>query len=185
MKRLTREQIKIIAAIFIGITALICFLVFIYVPQSKKLRSLKDNLTFTESQIAEINKIMQGKELSEMVEDLNRQFIANISYLPESQEDVIASLSNKARSLKVEIKSISPQVKRPLSEKVSGYNIEELPISMTLSCSFRDLGRYLNVLRNDFPVLVRVGQIQIEGRGKDRSVLDVRLEILAYLSKAK
>lgn len=185
MNKLTKEQIKIIAAILIGMIALICFWVFIYGPQSARLRFLKNDLVFTESQISEINKIMQGKELSTAVEELNKQLIQAIGYLPANQEDIIASLSDKARSLGVEIKSISPQKKILLEDRVSGYVIEELPISMSLLCEFRALGKYLNALRNDSPYLVRIKQLQIKGEGEGKPMLSISLEILAYLSKPK
>lgn len=185
MKKISRRQIKIIAAGLIVLVSFICFWVFIYSPQGKKLDSIKKELTFTESQIAEINKITQGKELSMAVEKLNNQLISISDFLPFNQEEVISNLSNKAREFKIEINSIVPQKKSLLEDKVKGYIIEQLPISMNMLCELRDLGRYLGALRDDFPYSVRVKNLEIKGQGEGKPVLDISLEIIAYLSKSR
>jgi len=185
MKKLTKEQIKIIIGGIIAIASLICFIIFIYGPQSKQLKSIKRDLSFTASQIEEINKIMQGKELTEVVQDLNNQLIKVSSSLPLNQEDIVSNLSSEARILKIEIKSINPQEKRLLEDKVIGYDIEELPISISMLCEYRALGNFLDILRDRFPSLVRLKQVTIKSEGEGKPNLDVKLDILAYLSKPK
>lgn len=183
MKTISKEQLKILAAGLIIIVAFFCFWAFIYTPQSKKLNSIKSELTLIESQIAEINKITQGQDISLAVKELNSQLISTASNLAASQEEVISNLSNKARLLKIGIKSIVPQEKLLLENKVAGYIIEELSISMSLQCEFRDLGRYLDLLRNNFPYLTRVKSLEVKGEGEGKPILGIALEIVSYLSK--
>ncbi|MFC1708654.1 type 4a pilus biogenesis protein PilO [Candidatus Omnitrophota bacterium] len=183
-KKITRRQTKLIVACFIVVAALICFWIFVYGPQSEKLRSVKKDLAFIESQITQIDSIIQGRELSGVVIDLNSQLISLVSFLPANQEEIISNLSNRARKFDIEIKSINPQVKVLLEEEVSGYDIQELPILVNLQCGFKNLGEFLNALRINFPVLVRVKSLNIKGQGEGKPILDINLEILAYLSKA-
>lgn len=185
MKKITRKQIKLIAACFIVLVALICFWVFVYGPQGARLRSVKKDLDFTESQIKEINSIMLGREISEAVKDLNSRLISVVSSLPANQEDIISNLSEMSRKLNIEIKSINPKQKALLEERVSGYSIEELLISVNLLCGFKNFGEFLRILRNDFPALIKVKKFTINGQGEGKPTLDINLEILAYLSKVK
>ena len=185
MQKITKRQIKLFAACFITVAAFLCFWVFGYGPQGENLGAAKQELSFAEGQIAQIKNIMQGKEPSGAVRDLNGQLISLISYFPENQEDIISSLSNRSRKFNIEIKSINPHKKVILEEKVSGYEIQEVPISMSLQCGFKNLGEFLNDLRTNFPALVRVKSLNLRGRGEGQPTLDINLELLAYLSKTK
>ncbi|MFH1622003.1 MAG: type 4a pilus biogenesis protein PilO [Candidatus Omnitrophota bacterium] len=185
MKKLTQKQVKIIIASTIVVLSLFCFIIFIYAPQNKQLRSIKKELSFIESQIEEINKIMQGKELTVAAEELNSQLMEISSSLPANQKEVVSNLSSEAKALQIEIKSINPQEKRLLEDKVTDYHVEELPIAISMRCEYRALGEFLEILRDSFPFLVRVKKITIKREEEGRPNLDVSLNILAYLSKSE
>ena len=185
MKNLTREQIKIIyysliIAVFLG-----AFWFFVYGPQNKKLSSMKEELAYIESQIAEIKEITKGRELTEIVGDFNDQLAKSASFLILKDKEIIYNLSQEARKLNIEVSSIMPSNKQLLEDKVTGIDIEELPISMKLVCEFRDLGMYLEILRNNFPVLAVVKRLDIRGQGEKEPILDVDLQISAYLTKGR
>jgi len=183
MKKLTKEQIKIIYISAVVLVFLIIFWIFVYRPQTRELTSIKQELIQAEAQIAEINRLIGDKELTQAAKELNMDFNKIASQLPSGEEDVIDVLSDKARSLSIEVKNITPSGRQVLEDKIAGYNIEELSVSMKIVCEYKVLGEYLNNLRNNLPVLVRVRQINIKGKGEGRPNLEVALEISAYLSK--
>jgi Tfp pilus assembly protein PilO len=183
MINLTREQLKIIKIGIVVLVFLLGFWFFVYIPQSKKLTSIKRQLSYIESQISEINKLIENKELTEAVKKLKLELDKNISQLPSGEEDIIDVLSQKAKDLNIEVKDIIPSSSRILEDEVSGYKIEELSISMKFSCEYKVLGEYLDILKDNFPVLVRINSIDVKGRGEGKPVLDVSLQISTYLSK--
>lgn len=182
MKRLTKEQKKIILISGIAFTAIVIFWIFIYGPQSRKLSAIRKELQYTESQIRNINYLIQGKELSEAVKDLAEQLNRKANLILVSEEDLIHNLSEEARELNIKVKNIKPSGKQS-THQVAGYNIEESFISMNLSCEFRELGEYLNILRDNFPMLTKIRKLSINGKGEGRANLDVSLHISAYLAK--
>ena len=185
MRKLSREQEKIIYIAGVVIVFLILFFIFVYSPQERKLSDIKKKLNYAESEIAEINRITQGKPLELAVSDLNLQLKNLTGRLPFRSEDVVKNLSDAAREFKVEVKNIAFAAEQKSSGKIPGYTVKELPISMKLSCEYRNIGEYLHKLRTDFPILVRVKQLLIEGSGEGSPQLDVSLQISAYLLESQ
>lgn len=183
MKELTKEQKKIIYIALIVVSFLFLFRIFVYAPQQRKLAFIKKQLKDAEAQIAEIDRLTAGKELSTAMQDLSAQLQKASSRLLVKDEDVINGLSGRAKKLKIEIKNLDPDDKITLPNRVPGYDAQELPISMNLSCDFKTLGEYLDILRNDLPVLIRIKQLDITGSGEGRANLNITLKISAYLLK--
>ena len=183
MKKLSKEQEKIIYITGIAVVFLALFIVFVYSPQKRRLSDIKKKLDYTESEIAEINRITQGKPLEQAVSDMKLRLKDLTARLPFRVEDVVKNLSDAAREYKVEIKNIAFDAEQKFPAKIPGHNIKELPISMKLSCEYRNIGEYLHKLRADFPILVRVRELAIEGRGEGVPQLEVSLGISAYLSE--
>lgn len=183
MKKLSRKQQKIIGIAIAVIAFIFLFWFFVYVPQSRQLSSKKSKLKEVESQIAQINQIIQGRDLTIVVADLNQQLKKATDKLPFRQEVVINYLSENARNLKIEVKNINLSEKNVQESQIAGYKIEELPVTMNLSCDFRSLGEYLNILRDNQFLLTRVRQLDIEGSGEGKARLNIGLQISIYLAK--
>jgi PAS domain S-box-containing protein len=98
-------------------------------------------------------------------------------------EDVVNNLSAQAKKLRINIKSLDPDDKISLPNRARGYDVQELPISLNLVCDFKTLGEYLDTLRNEFPALIRVKQLNISSDAEVMGGLDVTLKISAYLLK--
>lgn len=185
IKDLSREQKKIIYISAVGLVFLFSFWVFVYGPQSRKFAAIKKELNQAENQIKEIMNIAGGRDLPQAARDLKTDLIKISAKLPSKQEVVISNLSESAKRLNLEVKNIIPANKQPLADTISGYTIEEFPISLNLVGDYQALGEYLNILRNSSPVLIRVRQLEIKGKGEGRSDLDIALQIYAYMSKEK
>ncbi len=183
MKKLTPEQKKIIyltAGVFIFLFIL---LFFIYLPSKRQVSSIKKQLSLAREEIAQINKLVGEKELAQVIKDLKTQADSLRSRLPFRDETIIANLTQKARSLNLEIKNIAISDRQPLEQKVSGTALEKLFLSLDLSGEYKALGEYLNCLRNDFPAAVTVDKLKISSGGEGKSILEINLGLWAYLAK--
>jgi len=185
MLELTKAQKKIIGTSIVVLFFLIFIGVFIYLPQSKKVASIKDELVSAEAQIAEIISITEGKDLAEAVKGFRINLNDLKKQLPARDEAVIDALTTTARDLNIEVQNISFSGKQPSERQVAGLEIEEMPISMHLVCEYRNLGQYLNLLRSDFPILIRVQKLDISGQEGAPNLADISLEVKAYLSRVK
>jgi len=185
IRKLTKEQIKIIYVGAIAFIILALLSLFFYAPQARRFAAIKREIAECETQISDIENLIQGRELSEVAHELNLQFQkqSRLILSEEKDEQVINDLSEQARRLNIEVKDIKPSAKQTLKHQIAGYNLLELPISMRLVSESRDLGEYLHKLRTDFPVLVKFRRININSKCEGCYRLDIDLEISAYLSK--
>ena len=183
MKNLSKEQKKIIYLAVILIGFLLLFLVFIYAPQSRRVKEIKNKLFFAENQITEINKITQGQDLAAAVGKLNQKLVRLVRRMPERQEVAMKFLTENARRLGIEVKNIVLLDKQIAANKAPGYIIGEVPIAMTLTADYKAIGEYLIALDEDESLLTRVRELDIKGDGEGQPKLDVSLQISAYLSE--
>lgn len=183
MKKLNKEQEKIIYISAVVSASLFLFWAFIYLPQARRLREIKNKLNDTENQILKITSIVPQGDIQAVVINLNRQFQLAIAKLPAHEETVIQYLSDAAKKIKIEVKDIVFSDKQALKSKIPGYAVEEMVVSMNLTCDFRSLGEYLDALRNNPLILTRVRQLDINGNGEGNSNLSINLQISAYLSR--
>ena len=185
IKKLTREQIKIIYISAVALLIFFLFWILLYAPQTRKFASIKKEISVAESQIKDIEALIQGRELTEVARELSIEFnkLSGMILSEEKDEEVIDNLSRDARKFNIEVRDIRPSSRQPFKYQVAGLNLVELPICMNLVCESRDLGSYLSDLRHDFPVLLKFRRIEIRSDGEGSHRLDVDLEISAYLSK--
>lgn len=184
MKKLSREQKKIIYVALVVLAFFILFWVIIYLPQSRRLIDIKNRLIGTEGEISQINKIAEGKPMQEAIVELNLKLSRVVAMLPSKEEDIIKVLSEEAKKLKIDIPVMDPEdAAESLAVQIPGLRIKELAISMKLVCEYKALGQYLEILRNKLPFLVKVRQLTINGVGEGNLNLNVDLKISAYLSE--
>jgi len=185
LKKLTKEQIKIIYISGVALGLLLLFWVLLYAPQARKFSTIKHEISVAESQIKDIEALIQGRELTEVARELSVEFnkLSGMILSEEKDEEVIGNLSQDARKFNIEVRDIKPAPRVLLKYQVAGLNLIELPISMSLVSESRSLGKYLRDLRNDFPVLLRFRRIEIRSDCEGCHRLNVDLDISAYLSK--
>lgn len=183
MKKLTKEQKKLIYIASIAALLLLIFWIFIYLPQARRLSLIKKRLMDVEKEIEQVDRITGGRELKEVMQGFNSRLNEIFSKMPPRFDDVVDDLSEEARKLGIEVKDINFLSKKVLKDKVPGYELEELPMVMNLVCEYNALGDYLNLLRTRFPVVVKIGQLDIKGAGAGNPKLDAALRISAYLAR--
>jgi type II secretory pathway component PulM len=181
MKELTKEQKKIISIAAIVLVFIVLFWSFVYLPQSRKLGAIKEELRNADAQIAEINRLTQGRDLTEVVTQLNKQLDKTDDILPAHEDTIVNFLSQSARSLGIDVKNMNVSERKVTDVYVAGRRVEELPVSMNIASDFKSIGEYLNILRDSSLVLVRVREIDIKGNGLGHPELNASLQITAYL----
>ncbi|MBP7088441.1 MAG: type 4a pilus biogenesis protein PilO [Candidatus Omnitrophica bacterium] len=181
--RLTKEQKKIIYLTIIIAFAIFLFWFFIYLPRSREFSTIKNNLKTAEENINDIIGITEGKELVDIAHDLGVELNYLKRKLPSQDEAVIKNLSQEAQKYRVEIKRIDVSKEDETIYQQGSISIRQITVSMALSGEYRDIGRYLEALKGDFPILTKVNKVDIEGSGEGKPKLNVLLEISAYLSK--
>ena len=185
LKKLTQEQIKIIYISAVALLVFFLFWVLLYAPQARKFSSIKKEISDAESQIKDIEALIQGRELTEVAQELNIEFnkLSGMILSEEKDEEVIDNLSQDAKKFNIEVRDIRPASRVLFKYQVAGLNLVELPISMSLISESRDLGSYLRDLRDDFPVLLKFRRIEIRSDCEGCYRLNADLDISAYLSK--
>jgi len=183
MLEVTKTQKKIIIISLGGLLLFLLVWFLIYSPQNKMVNAIENKLASTEANIAEIISITEGRDLAKTVKDLRMKLNNLRKQLPSRDEMVIEALTIAARDLSIKVMNISFSDRKPSERKVTGLKIEKVPISMRLVCEYRNLGQFLNLLRTDFPILIRVEKIDISGQEGKPGSSEVVLEVMAYLSR--
>lgn len=183
MRKITKEQKKIIY-----IALILSFFEFslwglIIMPQKKKLTMLQKKLSDTEAQIAEVEQITQGRNMSEVVTGLNKELSDALGKLPSRQEIVIGYLTDNARNLGIIIRNFSLSDKQVIANEVAGYMVTEMPITINLTGEYQAIAEYLNALRDDTALLIRIENIDIKSKGGENVYLDASLQVNAYFTK--
>ncbi len=185
MLEITKTQKKIIIFSLGGLFLFGFAWFFIYFPQSKRVKTIERKLSSTEADIAEIISITKNRDLGDAVRDFRIE-LSNLSkQLPRRDDVIIAALTKAARDLNVKINNISFSTRRLSEKQVPGLKIEEIPITMRLVCEFRSLGQFLTLLRSNFPILIKVEKLDIQGQEGKPNLSEITLEVVAYLSKEK
>mgnify|MGYP001591376263 CR=1 FL=1 len=179
----TKEQKKILSVFAVSAAFLFFFWVFIYNPQSRKFKAVKSALASVESQIAYIMNLTAGREMSQAVRELQDDLKSISGKLPVSEQNILDDLMAGAKKFKIEVKSLAPASRHQEQENIPSYDVDELPFTMNISCDFKALGEYLNLLRSNFPILIRIKQIDIRFSGEGHGNLDVTLQLSSYLSR--
>jgi hypothetical protein len=184
MKNLTKEQKKIYLIAIVAFVLLFIFWVFIALPQGRRLSFIKVRLRDTEDRIKQITGNATQEELARKIEKANAQFAKIAKRFPLNSEGVINSLSEQAKAYRIIVKNINLSPRTPLQQDAISSQIEEMVISMNLSCEYMALGKYLDALRDNFPFAIRIKSLVIRGGGEGQFNLDVELGLAIYLTRS-
>lgn len=182
-RQLTKEQKKIYIILSFFLVFFLLIIVFIFIPNKKRLQKIDVQVKNKEQEINNIVNLTKGKELSKAVQDLTSELDRIDDNVPLKREEIINILSQTAKDLKIDVKNINFSEKKVLDISVPGYQIEELPISIQLFCEYKSLADYLGIIRNDLPILIKMVKLDVKGKGEGKYGLDVDMQILTYLSK--
>ena len=187
LKKLPQSQKKIIIVTLVGVTAFLIFWYFIYSPIRASLLKIRPEVYSLESQVRAVEKILKSaktarvgvKLLKDRFQELNTKLFAK-------EEKSLILLSDFAKRLNIEIVSIKQQPKIALvdesGEKIdySGRVLQIVPVSVEMKCFYKDLVKYLEMLRNSLPSFVTVEKLKINRVAPKSPRLNVVLEVNLY-----
>lgn len=183
MKQITKEQKKIIYITLILPVFTVFLWVFIFLPQRNKLACLRNSLSETEAQITQIKQLALGRDMAEVAGELNKKLLECLDKLPSRHEAAINYLSDNAHNLGIVIKNISLHSQQAVMENIADYIIAQTPISINLTGGYKAIGEYLNILRDDSAILIRLEKIDIKREKENYIYLNADIEINVYFAK--
>ncbi len=186
---ITQQQKKILLIAGIFALSFIVFIVLIYVPSQKYLEHLRGELTKTESEIAQIRTMIgENKPLEEAIRLLQLRLEAIDKRFPDKEETTLRELSALAVRCGLAVDSLRPSRKQTVTDvggtpiHIRGCFVQEMPVMLSLHGSYRALGEFFRILKDDFPVCVRVNALRItKGENKDAAALSAEAELDTYL----
>ncbi len=189
LTQITQTQKKIIIATTVVVIAFIVFWLFIYAPAKRRMVGLKAQLQAKEQEVKDIQMMAaQGGTLEESITLLNKRFVNLEDKFPAKEEEALRKISDFARQLRIDIISIQPESKHPVSFKQEGpLGIDQrvcqsIFIAIDLRCSYGELVRYIELLRQELPALITVEKLAItRERARESRRLKVDLGFNLYL----
>lgn len=175
-----------ITIVTIGIVILIfyLFITFVYNPEKKQLNDIKQEYIAAKAQVEEFNRMVgEGKQIGDVISAFNNKMDVFDSRFPEKEEVMLREISGACEKAGITVSSIVPQKKRDLQlVSIKHSIVQEMPISISLTASYKKLGELLRILRDDLPVFVRVDNVSMsKSGGPQSSLLNVSLNMNTYL----
>lgn len=185
---LTDSQKKIVIISGSVLFIFFLFLVFLFLPASKQIRELKNELISTQMQIKGIEMLLAGAQgrdeairlLKEKQQYLNRKF-------PQKEEESIRLIPEMARKMNINVISVQPGLKTVFLDAAGKQVMIEnkvvyyLPIALEASCYFKDLVKYIFELKANFPACISIDSLDIERESQLMGKNRVNVEFNMYL----
>lgn len=186
---LTDAQLKIIIIFSSVLFIFLLFWVFLFLPASKQIATIKKELILTDQQIQGIEMLLAGSQSRDEAIRLlkkKQQYLSN--KFPQEEEESLRFISEIARKMNIDVISMQPGSRTELLDdagkqiviesKVANY----LPVTLEISCHFKDLVRYTLELKAALPALTSVNSLKIKKEdqltGKIRATIEFNLYLL-------
>lgn len=184
---ITKGQKKILIMVSIAIVLFVVFWIFIYMPASNSVKILKAEFIEVENKINNLESII-GKNrkfeegffmLQEHLDELDNKF-------PVGEEETLRLISKAGYACGIDINSIKPQPKKLILDenenviKIDKRLCQKMPISLVVKSKYKELGNFLENLREDIPHLLTVERVKIV-KGQFQTDLDIDIDLTMYL----
>lgn len=187
--RIRTRQKKILFIVGIVLAAFIIFLAFIYLPSRRELNKARKELKSAELELETI-KTLTGKDvplekaivlLKERLDNLDKKF-------PEKEEIILRDLSALAAKMDIKLMSMRPTKKKAVESinglpvNIKGCFVQEMQVSMDMQTSYKRLGEFFRVLKEEFPIYVRIDKLNMtKVNEKMPGLLNVNISLDTYL----
>lgn len=172
----------------VGLAAFLIPWFLVYLPTKNAVSRAKKELTAAETQIRQIEAIVdKAKSMEEGLTLLQGVFAKINNKFPRQEEESLAMLSDYARKLNIEVVSIKPSAKEFLFDEdgqkigIEGRFCQSLPVSLELRCSYKDLVGYLEALKKEVTAYLSIEKLRINKDSLGPAKLSVILDINLYL----
>jgi len=151
------------------------------------------DLAIVDNQIKEVEAIIsESKSVEEGIKILKDKFEVLKEKLPQQEESAIGSLSDLAKkSGGVEIISINPQPKTDFLDAdnnkvmIDGHSLQNIPVALELSCTFKDLIEYIDSLKVLSPAFITIESLTINRATGISLKLNIHMDIKFYVLSEK
>jgi Tfp pilus assembly protein PilO len=185
MRKISKGRKKIFILIGVAFAVFTVFAVMLYLPTKRRLDRLRSEYMSIQREINEFRtSVGDSRPLADIVINMQKKLDSFKDIFPEREELVLRELPAMAAKVGAEITSIRPSPKRAIKDvggtpvAIRGCIVQELQVSVTLRAQYKALGEFFRILKNSFPIFVRVDNFQI-GKGQG-NVLDVSMSLVTY-----
>lgn len=186
---ITQDQKKVIIISAIVVFVFLLFFFIFYLPASKKISNLKIELNSTQSQIQGIEMLLSGSgSRDEAIRLLKEKQGYLINKFPQKEEESLRLIPEYARKMNIEVISLQPGLKTEFLDEadkkviIEGKVASYLPITIEVSCFYKDLVKYLLELKSKLPAFVSVISLNVKkdrvSIGKVRAIIELNLYLL-------
>jgi len=184
----TDNQKKIIIISLSVLFIFFLFWVFLYMPASKDIVTLKNELISTEQQIQRIELLLAGSQSRDETIRLleqRKQYLSN--KFPQKEEESLRLIPEIARKMNITVVSLQPGSRTELLDNTGKQIIIEnkvanyLPISLEIICYFKDLVRYALELKAVLPAFTSINSLDIKKEDQSSGKIRVNIEFNLYL----
>ncbi|MFH1190691.1 MAG: hypothetical protein V1670_00635 [Candidatus Omnitrophota bacterium] len=185
---LTNNQKKIVIISASVLLIFFLFLVCLFMPASKQMRALKNELISTQQQIKSIEMLLAGAQSrDEAIRLLKEKQRYLCNKFPQKEEESIRLIPEMARKMNINVISVQPGSKTVFLDAAGKQVMIEnkvvyyLPIALEASCYFKDLVRYIFELKATLPACVSINSLEINKENQLSGKNRVNVEFNMYL----
>lgn len=149
---------------------------------------MQKELMTAEDQIKEIEAVIsKTKTLGEGIRLLKQRYQELDKRFPIAEEDSLRMLSELAKKLNIELISVKPESKKALFDghnknlQIEGRTCQVIYISIEMRCFYKDLVKYLEILKESLPAFMTVERLKINKDRFGMQKLNIILGINFYL----
>lgn len=186
---ITDNQKNIIIMSFSILLVFLLFGIFLYLPASKEISMLKQELNLTEQQIQGIDLLLTGSQgQNEAILLLKKQQQDLDSKFPQKEEESLNLITEIARKMNITIISLQSGAKTELLGVSGKQTVIEnrlahyIPITLEVTCFYKDLVKYLLELKLELPAFVSVVSLSVKkedrSSGRVRAITNFNLYLL-------
>lgn len=185
---ITQDQKKIIIMSCAVLSVFLLLWVFLYLPSLRQIKNLKHEFVSTQQQIQAIETLLAGPQgrdeairlLKKKQQDLSARF-------PPKEEESIRFIPEIARKMNIQVISLNPGSKTGFLDEsgrqviIEGKSASYLPISMEVSCYYKDLVKYLLDLKSNLPAFISVINLNVQKENQLSGKVRANLQFNLYL----
>lgn len=181
------QEKKIIAIGAIIACGFLCFWLFVYMPTRRAAQAMKAKMVQARVKIQDVELIVgRGGEIRQTIDLLDETSRRLEAKFPSQEEVGLRALSDIARKFNITLESVKPEPKAFFLDdsarktEIDGKVCQQTAVSVTFRCSFKELVRYLEALRNTAPIFVDMEKVKINKDTGGAAGLNVILDINLY-----
>jgi Tfp pilus assembly protein PilO len=185
---ITDSQKKIIIIALSVLFIFFLFWLFLFFPASKEIAALKNELISTSQQIKGIEILLAGAQSRDeaiLSLEQKQQYLSN--KFPQKEEESLRLIPEIARKMNINVISLQPGSRTELLDETGKQIVIEdklanyLPITLELSCYFKDLVKYALELKAALPAFTIVNSLGITREDQLTGKIRANIEFNLYL----